>query len=165
MNLCNSGTCPAGYQKSPWVWARWGNSSLRPDGIPFFSESSSATPEKGSFVSSGHVWISKLSSRVRKIVMMNKNKKRKLHRGIQESKMILSLPILILHTIKALFQYGFNFIVLGLDLTLLYTALPNRAAPLVSYIYANVLACSDNYRSLSPGPCQCERVRGVGIAL
>lgn len=81
--------------------------------------------------------------------MMNKNKKNKLHRGIQESKIILSPPILIwlLHTVKALFQYGFNFMALGLDPTLLYTALPNRAAPLVNYIYANVLACSDNYHS------------------
>jgi len=75
--------------------------------------------------------------------------------------MILSpaILILLLHTIKVLFQYGFNFIVLGLDPTLLYTALPNRAVPLVNYIYANVLACSDNYHSLSPGPCQCEHVR------
>lgn len=81
--------------------------------------------------------------------MVNRNKKSKLHRGTQESKIILSPPILILllHTIKALFQYGFNFIALGLDPTLLYTALPNRAAPLVNYIYANVLACSDNYHS------------------
>lgn len=68
---------------------------------------------------------------------------------MQGSKIILSphVLILLLHKIKALFQYAFNFIVLGLDPTLLYTALVNRAAPLVNYIYANVLACSDNYHS------------------
>lgn len=81
--------------------------------------------------------------------MINSEKERKLHREIQESKIVLAPPILILllHTIKVLSQYGFNFILLGLDPTLLCTALPNRAAPLVNYIYANVLARSDNYHS------------------
>lgn len=58
-----------------------------------------------------------------------------------------TILISVLNTIKIIFQYGFSFIVLGLNPPLLYTELPNRAAPLVNYIYANILACSDNYHS------------------
>lgn len=146
MNLCKPASCPAGVPKKS---LGIGEVGLFPSKTwRHYPLSARANQKKGPSFQSAICGYPSFPAEW-EIVMVNRNKKSKLHRGTQESKIILSPPILILllHTIKALFQYGFNFIALGLDPTLLYTALPNRAAPLVNYIYANVLACSDNYHS------------------